>query len=185
MSPSTRTTYFRLWREACAAQGWDPRDQERRRETTLYCMREIGAGEIDSTTGLNHHKTTALFTFLRFLAGGGARETTLLWEKCKEDYISFNRLRHAEHFRRAAGYKKGSKLNRERFGLNFPDEEIAEHTLTAKEVDQYLITHANRARVKDPENYAPPRRQRRNTAPAPQPSGLSLQPCEPTSVNPF
>ena len=146
MTHATRTTYFRLWRDACAAQGWDPRDAARRREATLYCMTEIGAGEIDSTTGLNHHKITALFTFLRFLAGGGARATTLLWEKCKEDYVSFNRLRHAEHFRRAAGYEKRGKLNRERFGLKFPDEEIAQHTLTADEVDQYLITNANRAR---------------------------------------
>ena len=37
MTPAARTTYFRLWRDACAAQGWDPRDAARRREATLYC----------------------------------------------------------------------------------------------------------------------------------------------------
>jgi hypothetical protein len=184
MSPATRTTYFRLYAAACAAQGWDPRDNARRRDTTLYCMREIGAGEIDSITGLNHHQVTALFTFLRFLTGAGGRETTLLWDKCKEDYVSFNRLRHAEHFRRAAGYKKGGKLNRERFGLNFPEEEIAEHTLSAKEVDQYLITNANRARAKDPDAAPPPSR-RRPAAHRSYPASPSYRPSEVSSVNPF
>lgn len=148
MTSDTRTTYFRLWTAACAAQGWNPRDNDRRRENTLYCMREIGAGEIGSITALDHHQITALFTFLRFLAGGGARETTLLWERCKEDYVAFNQLRQAEHFRRAAGYDKKGKLNRDRFGMSFPEQEIAEHTLSSDEVRQYLITNANRARSK-------------------------------------
>lgn len=148
MNPATRKHYFRLWATVCAAQGWPPNDNHRRRQVTLYCTTEIGAPPTDSITKLNPHQITALFTYLHFLAGNGASAPTLQWEQCKTDYLTYNHLRQAEHFRKKAGYRQKSKLNHQRFKLHFPAEEIQDHTLTPTEVQHYLITHANRARTR-------------------------------------
>ncbi len=63
MSPSQRSTYFaRLWPDACKAQGWNPKDEDRRRDIT-----HAATGQ-DSTSKLNQKQITLLFNKLAWLA---------------------------------------------------------------------------------------------------------------------
>jgi hypothetical protein len=58
-----------LWPEACAAQGWDAKDEARRREVTRRCARKINpTSDCDSTAHLNEDQVTALFAELVALA---------------------------------------------------------------------------------------------------------------------
>jgi hypothetical protein len=63
MNGRQRARYHsQLWPAACAAQGWNPRDQEKRREVTLQ------ATGTASSTGLSELQITRLFDFLKHLA---------------------------------------------------------------------------------------------------------------------
>jgi len=63
MSPSQRSTYFAtLWPAACKAQGWNPKDAERRRDVT-----HAATGKA-STSGLTEDQITLLFIKLKWLA---------------------------------------------------------------------------------------------------------------------
>jgi len=63
MSPSQRKTYFaRLWPDACKAQGWNPKDEERRRDVT-----HAATGQ-ESTSKLSQKQITLLFNKLAWLA---------------------------------------------------------------------------------------------------------------------
>ncbi|MFZ2280738.1 MAG: hypothetical protein WAW39_23265 [Prosthecobacter sp.] len=63
MSPSQRKAYFaRLWPDACKAQGWNPKDEERRRDVT-----HAATGQ-ESTSKLTQKQITLLFNKLAWLA---------------------------------------------------------------------------------------------------------------------
>jgi hypothetical protein len=63
MNKAQRATYFgRLWPAACEAQGWNPKDEERRRDVTF------GVTGQESTSSLGEDQVTALFDELRWLA---------------------------------------------------------------------------------------------------------------------
>ncbi len=63
MNASQRSTYFgRLWPEACAAQKWNPKDEERRRDVT-----HAATGK-ESTSKLTEAQITLLFNKLKWLA---------------------------------------------------------------------------------------------------------------------
>jgi|GEM_PF-2185120 len=63
MNASQRSTYFgRLWPEACAAQKWNPRDEERRRDVTFAATGK------ESTSKLTEDQITLLFNKLKWLA---------------------------------------------------------------------------------------------------------------------
>jgi hypothetical protein len=57
------------WAGACAAQGWDPKDDVQRRAVTLEAARKINLhSTCDSIAGLNQDQITALFVLLKSLA---------------------------------------------------------------------------------------------------------------------
>lgn len=63
MTPSQRSTYFgTLWPAACKAQGWNPKDEERRRDVT-----HAATGK-ESTSKLTQEQITLLFNKLKWLA---------------------------------------------------------------------------------------------------------------------
>lgn len=63
MTTSQRRTYFaRLWPDACQAQGWNPKDEERRRDVT-----HAATGQ-ESTSKLTQKQITLLFNKLAWLA---------------------------------------------------------------------------------------------------------------------
>jgi hypothetical protein len=63
MTPSQRRHYHsRLWPDACKTQGWDKKDEEKRREVT-----EAATGK-SSSSALNQGQITMLFNKLKWLA---------------------------------------------------------------------------------------------------------------------
>lgn len=63
MTPRQRSTYFgTLWPQACKAQGWNVKDENRRKCVTF------GATGEESTSDLNEDQITLLFNKLRLLA---------------------------------------------------------------------------------------------------------------------
>lgn len=143
MNPAQKAKYFRhLWPAACGAQGWDPRDDARRRACTLY------ATGSESTKLLDQHAITALFVFLAHLADPRDGERARQWELCRADRQTYNHARQAEHWRKRAGYSAAGKLNRERFGVVF-EEEISPEHMSAEQIEFYLLTHRERARRKE------------------------------------
>jgi hypothetical protein len=133
-----------LWPRA-AAQGWDPRDAEARRNVTSACMEEIGAPMTDSTTDLDEHQITALFRFLEHLADPQSLPKLSAWMSAKEDYRTFNRVRQGQHWRAQAGYKSRGKLEKRRFGNRPTAGLFDEANMTKEEADQYLLTMRKRA----------------------------------------
>jgi hypothetical protein len=143
LNPAQKSKYFRyLWPDACAAQGWDPRDDARRRAVTLYATGDA------TTRLLDQHQITALFVFLAHLADPRSGEKMRQWECCRADRVKYNHARQAEHWRRRAGYAPVGKLNMGRFGILFEGEISPEH-MDAEQVEIYLMTH--RERVQDRE----------------------------------
>lgn len=63
MTPRQRSTYFgTLWPAACAAQGWDTKDEDRRRDVTMEATGKA------STSRLSEAQITLLFNHLKQLA---------------------------------------------------------------------------------------------------------------------
>ncbi|MBB5033132.1 hypothetical protein [Prosthecobacter vanneervenii] len=63
MSPSQRKTYFgTLWPDVCRAQGWNVKDEERRRDVTFAATGQ------ESTSKLNQDQITLLWIKLKWLA---------------------------------------------------------------------------------------------------------------------
>lgn len=63
MNARQRSTYFgTLWPAACAAQGWNPKDEDRRRDVTMEATGK------DSTSRLTEAQITLLFNHLKQLA---------------------------------------------------------------------------------------------------------------------
>jgi hypothetical protein len=145
VSPKTSQLYFRLWRDVCAANGWKPSDNERRKATITYCMQEVRGPVTDSSKALGPHEVTALLTLMRHLAAPDDLNAAGEWLRCKQDYKRYNHVRQARHFRDQAGYQAHGKLDRDRFDgkvdANFP------HALpSVKETRDMLVTFASRAR---------------------------------------
>lgn len=161
LNPAQKSKYFRyLWPDACAAQGWDPRDDARRRAVTLYATGDV------TTRWLDQHQITALFVFLAHLADPRSGEKMRQWECCRADRVKYNHARQAEHWRARAGYAPAGKLNAERFGILF-EEEISPEHMGDEQVELYLMTHRERARDRElrekltPAEYAAHLRARR------------------------
>ena len=63
MTPHQRSHYFgKLWPAACEAQGWNPKDEDRRRDVTMEATGK------DSTSRLTEAQITLLFNHLKQLA---------------------------------------------------------------------------------------------------------------------
>jgi hypothetical protein len=117
MNQQTRTAYFRLWSAACKVKGWDAGDQEKRRAVVIDCMREVrGPLVTTSDAAFGADETTALFVFLRHLAGPGDLMASAAWDDCKTDYRAYNRAKNADWLEEQTYGKRGSgKLRRDRF----------------------------------------------------------------------
>lgn len=142
MNTPQRKRYFTdLWPAACAAQGWDPKDDQRRHAVTLY------ATGMESTTGLQEHQVTALFTYLAHLADLTSVEKAAAWAECQRDPVAFNNLRQARYWERRAGYRGGGRLHRQRFHNHVPEGPF-DPSMPRAETDQLLMTARERARSK-------------------------------------
>ena len=142
MNSTQRKLYFTaLWPAACAAQGWDLKDDARRHATTNY------ATGSESTTGLAEHQITALFCYLAYLGDLASVEKAAAWQECQRDPIAYNKLRQARHWERRAGYHRGNRLERQRFRDAVPESPF-DPSMPRTQVDQLLMTARERARAK-------------------------------------
>lgn len=149
MNPSQRRIYFtQLWPAAAKALGCSRSDNEARQAVTREAMRLVGAPATDSTKGLSPAAVTALFTYLKHLARPDHLQSLSAWMSCQEDYHKFNRVRQGNWWRDKAGYKRGGKIERHRFGNRPSDGLFDEERMSANEADQYLLTMRTRAKAK-------------------------------------
>lgn len=104
------------WPDACQAKGWRVKDEVRRRDVALQCMAAVrGPAVTTSHPDWGHNETTALRTYLLFLADPGLVNSQR-WLDCQKDYVAFNRARQGDwHERQAYGTKGSGKLRRNRF----------------------------------------------------------------------
>ena len=143
MTPAERKTYFgHLWPAACQAQKWEVKDEGRRRAVTRACMRLVRGPETDSTSALGPDEVTALFTYLRHLAGPASLDASALWATCQEDYRTFNRARQADYHERALYGAGPNKLDRDRFG---GERSAAGGPLDSLDADQVRKRHLTMA----------------------------------------
>lgn len=85
-----------FWPAVCAAQGWDPRDEIRRRDLRARCWEEIGIPERGDAMPANDAEATALFTLCRHLAEPDNINLALRWDQCRPDFRAFNKARQAD-----------------------------------------------------------------------------------------
>lgn len=150
MNAAQRRVYFtQVWPAACKAQGWDPRDDERRRTVTATAMQLCGCAGITSAAKLNSAQVTALFCYLKHLANPLNLRYLSAWDDCQRDYIAYNRSLQAGYWRERAGYRQGGRIDRQRFAGR-PDGGIYNSSkMTKEEADQYLMTMRARAKAKE------------------------------------
>ena len=117
MSPGTRKTYFALWVQTCRAQGWRSGDDAQRKAVTLECMAAVRGPLVGtSDPAFGPDETTAIFTYLEFLAHQDDLDRSARWADCQTDYHAFNRARQADwHEQKAYGKGGSRKLQRDRF----------------------------------------------------------------------
>lgn len=142
MNAKQRRLYFtQLWPAACEANGWDPKDDECRREVTEYATHQ------PSTRMLSQAQITALFLYLRHLAHPEDPRLAEQWRACRQDRSKFNLVRQAEHFRRLCGYSRIGKLSKDRFAIFF-EEELDLAAIDDAQLEQFIITCKERLRRK-------------------------------------
>lgn len=118
MTPGQRSSYFLLWADVCAVQGWSAKDNAKRQQATVDCMRAVRGPATSSTSDLGQDEITALFCYLTYLKTGDADlDAAARWVDCQQDYKAFSRARHADwHEERLYGKTaKPNKLDRDRF----------------------------------------------------------------------
>jgi hypothetical protein len=137
MTPRQRAHYFgRLWPRACEAQGWDPRDADRRRSATLYATGQASSASLDEA-GI-----TALFAYLGHLAGDAAASAE--WRRCQRlGARAVNSVRQGRWHRDRAGIAEGGRLELGRFAT-LGDAVAPE--MEGPEAEAYLMTMRARAR---------------------------------------
>lgn len=150
MTPETRRIYFRLWIDACTAAGWDNRDDDRRQAVTLECMAAVRGPLVRSShPEFGPDETTALFTYLEFLAHPEDLDRSARWADCQTDYHAFNRARQADwHEGKAYGQGGSRKLQRERFGGERSAVGGALEPFNPKKIYARHLTAASRHRKK-------------------------------------
>lgn len=143
-----------LWPAVCAAQGWDPRDAEARRDARAHVWEAIGEEDRGDAMPWDAASTTALFTYLRHLADPNHLGKSQEWDDCRANYRAFNKSRVADHWQRRAygSTKGGGKLIRNRFAGR-PTAASKPFTidgdpLAEREASQRLMTMRCRARAK-------------------------------------
>ncbi len=143
MTPAARIRYHKtLWPAACRAQGWNARDDAKRREVCLQVMAEVrGPAVTTSDEAFGAAETTALFTFLHQQANPNDLVAMEEWLKCKDDYLTYNQARQADwHERQAYGQQGSGKLQRNRFARARTASAGPLDELDPKTVQQRLTT---------------------------------------------
>lgn len=104
MNAKQRSTYFgSLWPAACEAQGWDPKDEDRRRDVTMEATGR------DSTSRLTEAQITLLFNHLKQLANPQDFDLAYLTanpEIALEEHKRGQVIWRIEHTAAAAGLKE-------------------------------------------------------------------------------
>ena len=144
MNQAQRRKYFTdLWPAACAANGWDVRDNARRREVTLY------ATNSSTTTCLQEYQITALFLYLRHLAAPDDLTLAAEWLQCRENPRAYNKIKQGKFWERKAYGGVGttatgsSRLHRQRFKGAVPAHGF-DRPATEDTADDYLLTARKR-----------------------------------------
>ena len=152
MTTKERSKYFgELWPAACAAAGWNSKDNGIRNGVTAECMRAVRGPDVASTSLLEADEITALFCYLEFLAHPDDLDRSARWVSCQEDYRAYNRARQADwHERKLYGPGK-NKLDRDRFQGETKAARGPLDTLNSKEVSKRHITFASRHQKKQRE----------------------------------
>jgi len=149
MNKLTRIHYFtKAWPQACETQGWDPTDEKKRHLVTRQCMLLCGGPDTDSTILFGQAEISALFTYLRWLAFPNDPRKCAAWAACQVDYRTRNVAAQGDYWRRKAGYDKGGRVDRDRFGGKSVAGQCRESTMTKREADDYLMTMRARANAK-------------------------------------
>lgn len=118
MTPAARVHYHKtLWPAACRAQGWNAKDDAKRRHVVLTVMIAVGGPQVTtSSPEFGAAETTALFAFLHQQANPNDLVAMEEWLKCKDNYVTYNQARQADwHERQAYGKQGSGKLARDRF----------------------------------------------------------------------
>lgn len=177
MTKAQRTFYFKqLWPDACAANGWSVRDDNRRKTVTADCMSAIGGPDTDSTSGLGEDEVTALFCYLDHLAAPADLDKSARWVTCQEDYRTFNRAKQADWHERELYGKRPNKLDRDRFAGETSAAAGPLDNLDAEAVRQRHLTMASRHQKKQRREgvtQPSPRKAAPEAIPAPQ-RGVSV-----------
>lgn len=150
MNAKQRLAYFsRYWPAACAAQGWDRRDEARRRAVTAQCMALCGGPATESTTALDEAHITALFAYLAHLARPDDLRYFSNWLEVQERGASVvNAARQGDYWRRKAGYRPRGRLEKQRFGQRPTSGLWDAPEMDGAEAAQYLMTMRARAKAK-------------------------------------
>lgn len=150
MNPRQRKHYFgRLWPACARAMGVDRKDDEVRKGIIRQCLVGIGAPVVkDSSSTLSQEEVTALFVFMRHIANPYDIRLASEWERCKADYQAYNVARQGDYWERQAGYRKGGKIERQRFQDKPHGDWLGESEMDRQEAEQYLMTMRARARAK-------------------------------------
>ena len=149
MNKPTRIAYHaRHWPAACEAQGWDPRDQDKRRDVCLECMVLVGGPAITTSHAKwGNAETSALFLRLQHLADPDNITLSMEWDNCQAGYVAYNMSKQADHYQvRTYGHHGAGRLGRQRFaGRKTAKGYPAEDPLTREEAQVRLTTMRSRA----------------------------------------
>jgi hypothetical protein len=103
-------------------------------------------------------ETTALFTYLIFLADQSSLEKAARWADCHEDYRAFNRAKNADwHERETYGAAGARKLQRDRFGCRHTAAGEPLDAFDPEEIRKRHITMAARHRARAKATTIPPK----------------------------
>jgi hypothetical protein len=157
MTKETRAYYFgTAWPQACRAQRWDPKDDDKRRAVTLEAMALVHGPRYDSITLLEDAQITALFCYLRHLAQPENLTRARDWNDCCADYKAFNLSRQADFWeRKAFGPRGAARLHQNRFAgrQRAASSEFTDRPLTEKEARDRLLTMRKHAKKNAPRRY--------------------------------
>jgi hypothetical protein len=149
MNKSERLSYIlKYWPAAAKAQGWNPRDESRRRQITLDCTTLIHSDPTDRSSALTRPQVTALFTYLAHLADPFNITKQIQWTDCMANYIAFHQAKIADWHQRKLYGSRPNRLTRDRFA-NRPlaASERFEQPLNTTAAAQRLLTLQARHRL--------------------------------------
>ena len=151
MTPGERVKFFRdFWPAACFANEWDIKDDARRRQVILDCMRLVsGPAVTTSDPAFGRDEVTALFCYLDHLAHPADFDKSARWDSCRHDYHTFNRARQADWHERKLYGRKPNKLDRDRFAGEKSASGDALDDLDPEAVRKRHLTFASRHQRKE------------------------------------